>query len=357
MQGAPGEWRAHRSTLFFRFLMVFGLMALFVLGGMAALAFLITRLAGGSGPTAVLVWAGGLVLTLALPVLGIMLGIRAFRSIAVPLADVMGAADAIAKGDLTTRVPEGRRSAFNTLAVSFNRMVEELQRTDQLRRNLTADVAHELRTPLHVIHGNLEGLLDGVYETTPEHVGATLEETRLLSRLVEDLGTLALAESGQLTMSMATLDVNDLLAESALAYAAQAQSAGIQLLAEPADDVSPLTVNADAGRLQQVLGNLIANALRHTPEEGTITLRAARDQDAIHLEVEDTGEGISEEDLPFVFDRFWRGDRARTHKATVGGGLGLAIARQLVRDHGGAIDVRSSVGKGTIFTITLPSER
>ncbi|MDA1216484.1 MAG: HAMP domain-containing sensor histidine kinase, partial [Chloroflexi bacterium] len=203
--------------------------------------------------------------------------------------------------------------------------------------------------------GNLEGLLDGVYETTPEHVGATLDEARLLSRLVEDLGTLALAESGQLQMSMAPLDVNDLLAESAFAYAIQAKSTGVLLRVEVAGDASPLIVNADAGRMQQMLGNLIANALRHTPKDGTVTLRTAKDQDAIHLEVEDTGEGISEDDLPFIFDRFWRGDRARTHKATVGGGLGLAIARQLVRDHGGDIHVSSSIGKGTTFTISLPS--
>ena len=187
--------------------MMFGFIALLVVGSMAAVAFVITGLFGGTRETAILVWVGGLSLAFALPVLALSLAMFAFRRIAVPLADVMAAADAVAEGDLGARVQESERSAFNSLARSFNRMVEELQRTDRLRKNLTADVAHELRTPLHVIQGNLEGIMDKVYEPTAEHIGATLEETRLLGRLVDDLGTLSLAESGQLSLTKESMDV------------------------------------------------------------------------------------------------------------------------------------------------------
>ena len=166
---------------------------------MAVMAFLLTRLFGGHGRMTVLVWIRGLGLSLSMPVLAGLLARRAIRDIATPLADIMAAANAVAEGDLGVRVPEGDSGGeFGRLAKSFNHMVEELGRADQQRRNLTADVAHELRTPLHIIQGNLEGILDDVYEPTSEHIGATLEETRALARLVEDLRTLSLAEAGQL---------------------------------------------------------------------------------------------------------------------------------------------------------------
>lgn len=352
------RWERHRGRLFLRFAATFGFIALLVLGGMAAFAYLLTRLMGGDGHIAGLVWFLGCGLSAALPVLALALAVRAFRRIATPLVEVMAAADAVADGDLSVRVPVYGPSDFQGLAVSFNRMTEELARADQQRRNLTADVAHELRNPLHIIQGNLEGILDGVYEPTDEHVTATLDETRALARLVDDLRTLSLAEAGQLPMTWESVDVPELLADVATSFGGQAEAAEVVLTASSAPG---LTVIADAGRLDQVLSNLAANALRHTPQGGAITLRAeaispSEGESGARIVVSDTGEGIPAEDLPFIFDRFWRGDRSRSRTGGVGSGLGLAIARQLVHAHGGRIRVESTVGRGTTFIIELPLE-
>jgi len=335
---------------------VFGFVAFLILGGMAAMAFLITSLLGGNGQTAILVWIGGLSLSVALPILAIGVAIRAFRGIAMPLADVMAAADAVAVGDLSTRVPEHGPGEFGRLARSFNRMTEELERTDQQRRNFTADVAHELRTPMHVIQGNLEGILDGIYEPTDDHINATLEETRLLARLVEDLRTLSLAESGQLPLTQGPIDVIELLEDVNTSFSGQAEVAGIDLRIESKLSPSRTIITGDAGRLDQVLGNLVVNAIRHTSRGGTIILKAEPIKSGVRIVVSDTGEGISPEDLPYIFDRFWRGDRSRSHVGGVGAGLGLAIARQLVQAHGGTIGVESKPGHGTTFFIDLPED-
>ncbi|MEW5986893.1 MAG: ATP-binding protein, partial [Chloroflexota bacterium] len=279
---------------------------------------------------------------------------RAFRGIATPLAAVMEAADQVAAGDFTVHVPEHGDRAFRRLARSFNRMTSELERAAQQRRNLTADVAHELRTPLHVIQGNLEGILDGVYEPNPEHLNATLDETRLLARLVEDLQTLSLAEAGQLPLHWEPVNVAELLADVATSFSGQAEAAGIALQVETTGDPAGLTVTADYGRLDQVLGNLVVNALRHTPAGGVITLRAQPAAGSVRIVVQDTGEGIAAEDLPFIFDRFWRGDRSRSHAAGAGAGLGLAIAQQLIQAHGGRMTAESEPGRGATFTIEIP---
>lgn len=346
----PG-WRAKRRRFFWGFLGFLAAMLLLIVGSMAAAAFLVTRLAGGGGSAAFLVWIVGLGLAFGLPLLALALGARVFRSYAIPLADLMEAAETVAAGNLAVQVRPRGSPDFQRLASSFNRMTAELARTEQQRRNLTADVAHELRTPLHIIQGNLEGILDGVYAPTPEHIEATLQETRVLARLVDDLRTLSLVEAGELPLVREAVDVDDLLADVVTSFSAQAESDGIDLQQTAP---SGLTVMGDAGRLDQVLSNLVANALRYTPRGGRVSLRAAPAPEGIHVTVSDSGAGIPAEDLPFIFDRFWRGDRARTSGAGAGSGLGLAIASQLVKAHGGDLSVASSLGQGTTFTLVLP---
>ena len=355
------RWRdqrgRHPGFLFARFAAVFGLFALLTLGGFGLLIFFVVRLAGGDRQTAAILWLSTCGLLLLLPGTIAWLGRRAFRGIAKPLSSLMNAADAVAGGDLSVRVPAQGRGEFNQLMTSFNRMVEELELADQRRRNLTADVAHELRTPLQVIQGNLEGILDDVYAPTPEHIAATLDETRQLARLVEDLRVLSQAEAGQLPMTWEPVNVAELVADAQTSFAGQAEAREIALQVAIEGTADDLTISADYGRLDQILNNLLANALRHTPAGGTVTVRATPDDGGVQLLVADTGEGIPPADLPYVFDRFWRGDRARTHGAGAGSGLGLAIARQLVQAHGGEITVSSEMGKGTEFAITLPVSR
>lgn len=337
--------------IFLRIAFAFGFMVLLVAGGMAALAVVLTRYFGGDHQMTGLVWLGGCSLSLTLPMIAATIARGIFQRVATPLADVMAAADALAAGDLTARVPERSPNEFGRLGRSFNHMAQELERAEQQRRNLTADVAHELRTPLHIIQGNLEGILDGVYEPTAEHVQATLEETQLLARLVEDLRTLSLAEMGQLAIMRQPVDVADLLADVATSFSGPAEAAGVNLRLE--GETNGLVVQGDAGRLDQILGNLVSNALRHTPAGGQVSLRAKRKDNQVCLVVEDTGTGIPAEELPFIFDRFWRGDRARSHSGGAGSGLGLAIARQLVQAQGGTIKAESEIGRGTKITIEL----
>jgi two-component system OmpR family sensor kinase/two-component system sensor histidine kinase BaeS len=280
-----------------------------------------------------------------------LVGGTAFRRLGTPFADIMSAADAIARGDLSVRLREMNRGPMGSLARRFNNMVAELERAEQQRRNLTADIAHELRTPLHIIQGNLEGMLDGVYEPSAENITDTLDETRLLARLVDDLQTLSLAEAGQLPLHPARFLLADLLNDVAAAFESRASSQKVDLHVN-VPDPSP-EISADYDRLIQVLTNLLSNALRHTSAGGRITLHAKAIPDGVRITVSDTGAGIPPEDLPFIFDRFWRGDKSRA-RMEGSSGLGLAITRQLVLAHGGTISVESEVGEGTTFTIELP---
>jgi signal transduction histidine kinase len=278
-------------------------------------------------------------------------GLGFSRLISRPVVRLTEATRAVAAGDLEVRVHGPCPGELGELADSFNQMTEELARADQLRRNMTADVAHELRTPLSVIQGKIEGVLDGVYPATPEHLEPILEETKLLAHLVEDLRLLALAEAGQLSLNRQAVDVADLLRDGQVNFGPQADDRGIALALDLPSEL-PL-VEADRRRVAQVVGNLLTNALRHTPQGGCVTLSASALEDAVEVAVSDTGAGISADDLPYIFERFWRGEKSRS-RAGGGSGLGLAIAKQLVEAHGGAIGVESVPGQGSIFRFTLP---
>ncbi|NQS91311.1 MAG: GHKL domain-containing protein, partial [Chloroflexi bacterium] len=230
---------------------------------------------------------------------------------------------------------------------------EELEHAQNQRRNLTADVAHELRTPLHILQGNLEGALDGVYQASPDYFRSMLEETRLLQRLVEDLQTLSMAESGTLDFHFQSLKVKELLEDVQTSFSMMAEELNISLGMEIPDELTDLTVEGDWHRLDQVLGNLVSNALRYTPEGGKIHLSASYDETSVLIQIQDSGEGIPAEDIPYVFDRFWKGDKTRS-RGSGGSGLGLAIARQLVTAHNGSISVDSKEGEGTKFIVSLP---
>lgn len=296
----------------------------------------------------------GFALTLLLLVLAVLFA----RRISHPLRNLTVAAQTVASGQLDVQVPGASIRELHDLAAAFNTMARALAASDQQRRQMTADVAHELRTPLSVIKGRLEGLQDGVYQSTPEQIGRLLDETALLERLIDDLRLLALAEAGQLQLYPELVDPCALLEDTAATFAEQSAAQQINLHIDiPAD--LPL-INVDSQRITQVLANLVTNALRYTPVGGNITLSgyleqqvSGQDTAQVVLRVHNTGQGIAPEDLPHIFDRFWRADRARA-RSSGGSGLGLAIARQIVMAHHGTITADSTPGQGTTITIRLP---
>jgi signal transduction histidine kinase len=259
------------------------------------------------------------------------------------------ATQVLAGGDLGHQVPVRTSDEIGELAKSFNRMSADLAHSNQLRRQMTADIAHDLRTPLSVITGYSEALADGKLPGTPETFAAMHIQAQHLNRLIEDLRTLSLADAGQLSLMRRPIEPRGLLEHTALAYLPVAESRGVALSVE-GDDLPPILVDPD--RLLQVLGNLVNNALRHTGDGGRIDLSAARSNGQVLLRVRDTGPGIPDEDLPHIFDRFYRGDKARTSNGA--SGLGLAIARSLVEAHGGRIIAENVPGGGAQFTVSLP---
>ncbi|MDG4830770.1 ATP-binding protein [Solwaraspora sp. WMMD1047] len=269
-----------------------------------------------------------------------------------PIGTLTAAAHRLGRGDLASRVPVRGTDELAELGRSFNRMADSLRRGEERQRRMVADVAHELRTPLANLRGYLEALADGVVAPTPELFASLHEEAVLQQRIVDDLQELALAESGRLAYHRGRVDLADLLENCRTAHQAMAATAGVTLTVV-ADRPGP-SGYADPDRLRQVLGNLITNALRATPPGGTVSLATEPAGDGAVIRVTDTGVGIDEAALPYIFDRFWRADGARGRR-TGGGGLGLAIARQIITDHGGTITATSRPGAGTAFTITLPA--
>jgi two-component system OmpR family sensor kinase/two-component system sensor histidine kinase BaeS len=275
------------------------------------------------------------------------------RTLTAPLQRLAVAARAVAGGDLSQRVTvQGGSAEFTEVAQEFNEMTSSLQTATKLRQNLMADVAHELRTPLSVLQGNLRALLDDVYPLEKAEIARLYDETRLLGRLVEDLRELALAEAGQLGLNRREADLSALLKTTMDNFAPVADTKAIQLDLQIAEGLPAW--NCDPDRIAQVLRNLLSNALRHTAEGGRITLAAGQVGGALRMTVADNGEGIAPEDLAHVFDRFWRADRSRSRESG-GSGLGLAIARGLIQAHGGRIWVESALGQGSRFTFELPA--
>ncbi len=282
--------------------------------------------------------------------LALLLGVWWARSLTRPLRELTEATRALAEGAPAPQVPVRSGDELGQLAAAFNRMSADLARATALRRQMTADIAHDLRTPLTVIKGYTEALRDGDLSPSQATFETMYQEAQLLSGLIEDLRTLSLADAGELSLNRRSVAVEELLEQARAAYLPLAQAAGITLVVE-LPPVLPV-LNVDAERLARVLGNLISNALRHTSPGGYITLSASAGRGTVEIQVRDTGEGISPVDLPHIFERFYRGDAARQSGAGESG-LGLAIAKSLVEAHGGTLTATSTLGQGATFMITL----
>ena len=321
-------------------------LAVGIVGTVSLVWTVATRLgivAPGAPPGAAVFVLGGGLLGAAATAL-VLLG--AMRRVGRPLGAVMDAAGRVADGDYSVRVAEQGAPLLRALARAFNTMTERLESHDRQRRDLMADLSHELRTPVTVLQGKLEGLLDGVYPRDDDQLHALVEETGVLARLIEDLRTLALSESGALKLQREPTDVADLARDVVEGFAAPARAARVSLAVEapaglPSADVDPV-------RIRQVMANLVSNALRHTPDGGSVVVRVAAAGRTIRIDVRDTGSGMTPDEVAHAFDRFHKGPGSR------GSGLGLTIARNLVVAHGGDIHVSSEVGKGTAVAVTLP---
>jgi two-component system sensor histidine kinase BaeS len=293
-------------------------------------------------PAAVL----GLVLLFTL----LVLGMRLVRRMAAPVGDVMDAADRVAAGDYSVRLRERGPGELRRLARSFNAMAERLRGSEEQRRNLLADVTHELRTPLSVIQGEVEGMLDGIYQDDHPHLEALLEEIRVMSRLLDDLRTLSLAEAGALPLHLESVQPGDIVSDAVKAFRSQADSAGVRLDGRVTPGLPD--VDVDPVRIGEVLANLLVNALRHTPSGGSVEVSAEPGKNGrVAFTVRDTGPGIDPEALPHVFDRFVKAADSG------GAGLGLAIAKGLVEAHDGEISAESRPGAGTTMRFVVSTDR
>jgi signal transduction histidine kinase len=282
----------------------------------------------------------------------LFLGSLLFFRIIRPLRSLAAAAHGIAQGDLDKRAWVGDDDEVGKVALTFNQMAETLQQYSKERQNMIADIAHELRTPLAVIQSNLEGMIDGVLPSSPDELVSLHQEALLLNRLIGDLRTLSLAETGQLNLEKQATDLGKLVQRVVDRLSLRAEEKKISIKTELAEDL-PI-IQADPERMRQVITNLVDNALRYTPAGTIITVAAHLSSGNIEMSVSDDGPGISPEDIPNVFDRFWRAEKSRS-RVTGGSGLGLAIVKQLIEAHGGNISVVSEgLTKGTAFKLILP---
>ncbi len=282
--------------------------------------------------------------------MALILGVLLARSITRPLRELTTATVAMSQGALTQEIPVRSRDELGELARSFNQMSAKLAQAEDLRRQMTADVAHELRTPLSLILGHAEALSDGVLPPSPETFEIIYDEARRLTGLVEDLRTLSLFDAGEIRLERQPLSPQGLLESVALAHRPRALAQRIELAVQAQPDLPPIEVDPD--RMAQVFGNLLSNALRHTPQGGHIVLAACVEGGRVVLSVADSGQGIAPEELPHIFERFYRGDRSRQRQED-SSGLGLTIARSIVEAHGGRIWAESTPGEGTTCYIAL----
>lgn len=291
--------------------------------------------------TAVLV-AGGISIALALLFAVVLLR---------PVQELTDAAEQVASGDLSQRVAEEGPQELALLGRSFNRMAQELQEADQRRKDMMADIAHELRTPLAVQQANLEAMLDGVYPLNKKNLKTVLAQNILLKRLVEDLRLLALADAGELALEMRKTNLSKLTVSSAERFAAQAANQNIKL--ESAVSGKALYVQADAARIEQIIHNLLQNALQHTPKKGRVRIGLREEDGQAVLEVCDSGAGIDEALLPYIFDRFQRRKKEKTADSE-STGLGLAIAKKLAQMQGGDLTAENLPEGGAGFYLRMP---
>jgi two-component system OmpR family sensor kinase/two-component system sensor histidine kinase BaeS len=283
----------------------------------------------------------------------VVVAVLLIRRYVNPLADVIYAARAVADGKFDTRISSEGPQDLRSLSDSFNEMASSLERNDRERRDMLADVTHELRTPLTIIRGRLEGIVDGIYSADIGQVSLALEQTYLLERLVDDLRLLTLAETRQLHFEKKNIDLAQLVQHSIGMFSAQAREKNISLSLEKGN--GDFTTELDPQRTEQVIGNLIGNALRYIPESGRIWLTLEKTAESICLFVNDNGPGVPNEDLPFLFDRFWRKDKSRS-RAAGGTGLGLAITKQLIEAQGGGVSAQNLDGGGLQIRIFLKTQ-
>ncbi|MBI3961985.1 MAG: HAMP domain-containing protein [Deinococcus sp.] len=291
---------------------------------------------------------------LAAALVAVLLGVLFLRQLIRPLRQLATATERVAAGELRQRVAVAAKDELGRLAQAFNRMSERLAHSETLRRNMIADIAHELRNPLSVIKADLQALVDGVYPLTKERIASVQEEGVLLERLVDDLRTLSLADAGELMLKRQPIELVGLVQRIAANSRPALEAKGIQLELKLPEE--PLELWIDPDRIGQVLYNLLGNAGQHTPQGGRITMVVEPIGAHVQVTVSDTGPGIAAEELPHLFERFWRGKRSKES----GTGLGLAIAKRLVEAHGGRLWAESpgmaGASKGATFTLTLPSE-
>jgi two-component system, OmpR family, sensor histidine kinase BaeS len=336
------DWSHTRGRFMWRVGCFFIFMVVVLVSVVAFVSWLIGNLVGGSAGSGLAVLIGLFLVLLLIGLIG-----RAVRRAAMPVGDLIEASGRVETGDFSARVQEEGPREVRSLARAFNSMSSRLEEMEQLRQSSLADVSHELRTPLTVIQGNIEALLDGVYPADREHLEPILEEARVMERLIDDLRTLTLAEAGRLVLHREPTDLGPLLTDVAAGYRSQSEGAGLQLIVTVADAVPVMDV--DPARLREVVSNLLANALRHTPSGGSVDLAARVAGGDVEVTVRDTGSGMRPEDLDRIFDRFYRSPDSP------GSGLGLPIARDLVEAHGGTLTAISEPGRGTTLRFTLPT--